>query len=901
MCDRTKTQDQLVAELEALRAENARLKAGLSRPWTSLSWMGPNHREHLLAGFFSAAIPSNVGLFIVDLELRCLQINPALADLNGTASTDSLGRSLADLLPHLAPTLMPLLQTLLQTGCPISNLELSGYVPCQPGVLRQWLTSCFPITSPTGEILAIGGTLLEISEYKQTIEALRQSEADLRTAQRIAHVGSWCFDCVTCSVFWSEEMYHIHGCPLHQPPPQGEALEQLIHPDDRPLYRRLTQRAILGDSFEVDLRIIRPDGELRYIETRGEPGVFNERGQLVRLFGTVIDVTERKRVEEALRQSELALREAQRLAHVGSWTWNPKTGIVWSEEIYRIHGCDPCTTPPSKPDLMKYTHPDDTAIHESILAATYAGQPYEHDLRIVRPNGEIRYIEARGEPGVRNEQGQLVELFGTVLDVTERKQIEEKLRRNEAEMRAILAAIPDMLIRVRQDGTRLFIATGSLRSYLPTDGLIGRSVYDTLPQQLARQRMEFVQQAIATQQLQVYEYEISIAGETRCEEARIVAINDEEALIVVRDVTDRKRAEATLQESNRRWRSLLDQVQLMVIGLDAQGNVEYFNPFFLQMTGYMESEVMHQPWFDTFVAATERPTSQAHFRDLLEQRLPSSHFQDRILTRSGEERTVIWNNTVLQDNAGQVIGIISMGEDVTERQKLERLKAEFISVVSHELRTPLTSMQVALSLLDEHLVDPTSDDGQSMIHVATAGVDRLVRLVNDILDLERLESGQLRICRQLCQSAELIHTAIEQMKDLANQSNIVFETRVENCVIEADGDRLVQVLTNLLSNAIRFSPSAATVHITVESLSTHPPLIQFKVADRGRGIPADQLERIFERFQQVDASDARQRGGTGLGLAICRTILQQHGGRIWAESTLNQGSTFYFTLPMQEH
>lgn len=182
-------------------------------------------------------------------------------------------------------------------------------------------------------------------------------------------------------------------------------------------------------------------------------------------------------MEEALRQSEFALREAQRLAQVGNWRWSLETGVVWSEEIYRIHGLDP-NHPPSSEDLLtKYIHPDDAAIHAEIVAASTTGQPYEFDLRILRPDGEVRYIEVSSEPGICNERGEIIGLFGTVLDVTDRKQTEAKLRRSEAEIRAMLAAIPDMLVRVKKDGTQLFISPGSLKSCHQFADPVGSSIY----------------------------------------------------------------------------------------------------------------------------------------------------------------------------------------------------------------------------------------------------------------------------------------------------------------------------------------------------------------------------------------------------------------------------------------
>ncbi|MGA9380249.1 MAG: PAS domain S-box protein, partial [Phormidium sp.] len=871
MDDRTKTKDELIQELQALRAEIADLKQNsssgnspiilpllLNRNFNHSSTVAARTQlfklkkkkksendnwqedlrkhqksdpelipsEQLFGGFFNAATQSNVGLFMVDKNLRFLQINQALAEINGYSIEFHLGKLLPDLLPELAPTLIPLFQTLIDTTEPISNCEVSGYVPSQPGVLRHWLNSFFPISTAAGDVIAMGGIVVEITEYKQAIEALRQSEFNLRTAQRIASVGSWHWDRATNSVIWSEEMYRIHGCDPNQPPPQGKALEPYIHPDDFAHYQQLTDRALAGYSFEVDLRIIRPDGGIRHIEARGEPGVFNEQGELLHLSGTVLDVTARKRVEQALRQSEFALREAQRIASVGSWQWEQEEEkISWSEEIYRIHGLDPNSSVPDFHKRDKYIHPDDLEIHQAMYDALIKGEPYEFDLRIIRPDGEVRYIEARGEPGIFNERGQPIWLFGTVLDVTDRKRVEAQLRQSEANLARAqkIAHIgsweydiasqtctwSEELYRIHQLDPSLPAPVGEQMDRLihPDDLWINQQ----LKEASFLGRPSSVDMRIVRQD-----------GEVRHIEVRGEPVFNPQGQIkswvgTVMDITDRKQAEATLREWNRRWRSLLDQVQLIVVGLDAQGFVDYVNPFFLQVTGYKESEIIGQDWCKTFVVPGEWQVSKNHFVDLLEQRIAYSHYQNRIITKSGEERIIVWNNTAWEDTTGNAIGIIGIGEDVTEQHKLERLKSEFVSIVSHELRTPLTSMQVALSLLDQQLVDPTSEDGQGMIHVATEGVDRLVRLVNDILDLERLDSGKVYIEKQLCYPENLVQSAIDQMKDLANKSNIKFEVSIVSCAIQADPDRLIQVLTNLLSNAIRFSPNHSIINIDVET------------------------------------------------------------------------------------
>lgn len=379
---------------------------------------------------------------------------------------------------------------------------------------------------------------------------------------------------------------------------------------------------------------------------------------------------------------------------------------------------------------------------------------------------------------------------------------------------------------------------------------------------------------------------------------------------MILDISARKHAEALLRESDRRWKALLDNVQLVVVELDIQGKIEYVNPFFLNMVGYSSlAEVRGQSWIETFIPPSQRSVLHNAFQEFLQDNL-HTHYQNPILTRSGKERMIAWNNTLLKDTQGQNIGIIAIGEDITERIKIERMKGEFISVVSHELRTPLTSMQAALSLLCEKIVDPNSEVGEATLQIAAEGTDRLVRLVNDILDLERLESGKIRIEKRLCKVDEIVNTAIAQMQEMANQSEIRIETHRCDQTVEADGDRLLQVLTNLLSNAIKFSPAGSTVRVTVESvssidpqsvtkaLSVSPPYLLFTVRDEGRGIPTEKLAHVFERFYQIDASDSRDKGGTGLGLSICRSIVEQHGGKIGVESQVGSGSTFYFTLPL---
>jgi PAS domain S-box-containing protein len=361
-----------------------------------------------------------------------------------------------------------------------------------------------------------------------------------------------------------------------------------------------------------------------------------------------------------------------------------------------------------------------------------------------------------------------------------------------------------------------------------------------------------------------------------------------------KELQEREQAEATIREAERRWRSLLDNVQLIVVGLDQRGNVNYINPFLLSITGYTNDEIIGKNWFEEFIPLSEQEATKADFGKVLNHNA-RSYYRNPILTKSGEEKFIAWNNTMLQDSQGNIIGTISIGEDITERQKIEQIKDEFIGIVSHELRTPLTAIQMSLGLIKTGIYDKKPEKSRRMIEIALLDTNRLVNLVNDMLDLERLESGRAVLEKTVCKAADLIEQAIQGIHAIATLEQITLTFTPTDAEVWAARDTIIQTLTNLLSNAIKFSPPHSTIHVSTE---IQTDFLLFQVRDRGRGIPADKLELIFARFQQVDPSDSREKGGTGLGLAICRSIIERHGGKIWAESSLGIGSTFFFTLPL---
>lgn len=247
----------------------------------------------------------------------------------------------------------------------------------------------------------------------------------------------------------------------------------------------------------------------------------------------------------------------------------------------------------------------------------------------------------------------------------------------------------------------------------------------------------------------------------------------------------------------------------------------------------------------------------------------------------------------------QHLALRELAQAEAELRASERAKDEFISVVGHELRTPLTSIRGSLGLLHAGLVGEIGGEAREMLDLAVLNTDRLVRLINDVLDIERMDAGGMRLEVEPVSASELVRQAAQIVQVSATQAQVRIDIDVHGDVtVAVDPDRVIQVLVNLLGNAIKFSERDSSVTVTVGAGEDGWAL--FAVADSGRGIPAEQLQHVFERFGQVDASDTREKGGSGLGLAIARAIAERHGGRLWVESELGAGSTFRFTLPLAE-
>ncbi|QSJ18634.1 PAS domain S-box protein [Nostoc sp. UHCC 0702] len=751
----------------------------------------------------------------------------------------------------------------------------------------------------------------DITERKRAESALRESEAALRRAQQVAHVGSWEFDINTEQVRWSEESFQIFGWDIAQSEPTLSQFLELIHPDERELLRQSIAQTIATQTpYKIEFRIIQPNGSIRYVEARGE-ALVDEQGQVIKLLGTNLDISDRVLAQKALQYREAQFQQLATASPGVIYTVvedpnGPARYEYLSPAFEDLHEVPVAAVLENASMTLTQIHPDDRfAYQQAVTESLEKMQLFRHEWRIITPSGKIKWLQASSRPE-RRENGETV-WYGVCLDISDRKRIEEALRQSEARFQKIAAASPAqiyILVYYPDTGEQRFEyispGVGEIKELEPEQVLKDAS--------LALNQIHIEDRALynhlntrSLETLEPFAHEwriVTPSGKMKWVRANSRPERRENGEIacygVLLDITNLKQAEAALRESEERFRHAFHDAPIGMALLGLDDRFLQINPMLTEMFGYSESETLILNASELIHA--EDITKFHHcIQQVLTNENRNAQVELRYLCNSGSIAWGLTSLSLVRDFHNKPLYYVAQIQDITEQQAIERMKNEFISIVSHELRTPLTAIRGFLGLLNTGIYDNKPEKAKRMLQQALTNSDRLVRLVNDILDLERLSSGRVELVREVCHAEDLMQRAVEGVQSIALEATITLSIIPTTASVWASGDLIIQTLTNLLSNAIKFSPPNSVIILAAQPQTDS---VLFQVKDQGRGIPPDKIETIFERFQQVDVSDSRAKGGTGLGLAICQSIIQQHDGNIWAESTFGEGSTFYFTLPI---
>ncbi len=488
----------------------------------------------------------------------------------------------------------------------------------------------------------------------------------------------------------------------------------------------------------------------------------------------------------------------------------------------------------------------------------------------------------------------------TETDITELKDAEAALRNSEALTRRILEASPVGVLIVTREGQHLFANERALEIQgVSRDELFSSNAANYYADPEVRKKLK--NDLYKTGSTPPTEVELVKPDGARYFVILSSTLTEFEGqaahLTYLYDITDRKQAEEALRENEERIRAIVDNVVDAIITIDDRGIILSTNHAAERIFGYLEGELIGQ---NVSILAAE-PHRSAHDRYLANYMTTGEakiigqmrEFEGR--RKNGRQFPM--ELAISEVTLGEERLFVGIIRDITARKEMDQMKQEFVSTVSHELRTPLTSIRGSLGLITGGAVGKISKKVQEIIDMAEKNTDRLINLVNDILDMEKIESGSLEFRFGAVDLSKLVELSIDANKGYADQYGIQFElVKTQPDVrVRGDSDRLMQVVANLLSNAAKFSPEGGKVEIAVTRGNGRA---RVSVSDHGPGIPGEFHETIFAKFTQADASDTRQVGGTGLGLNISKTIIEKHGGNIDFDTEVGVGTTFYFEIPI---
>jgi len=766
-------------------------------------------------------------------------------------------------------------------------------------------------------------------------EALRQRENRLGMLFEKSGIGDYTWDIANDTLSFHPIVWRLYGGEGTAETAPGEWFRSRQHPDDAVMIKTALQKTIdQKRELDIEFRVILPDGGIRWLSCRGNV-LYDADGVATHINGLNLDVTARKRSEAAVRKGMEALREADQqlrtsleLAKVPVWRWIAATNAVrWSGPVESIYGKSAAEV--STYDQFKQlVHPEDLAdLDAKMWHGLTSGTAYEAQFRILVEGG-IRWLAGRGDV-LRDGNGEVYGLAGVNFDITATKLAERRLMESERSFRELADAMPQMVWIGNASGETEYM-NRQWAEYTGSSDLRERHKFfhpDDLKTVVAGWQK-------ARQTGESFEYEIRLKRASddsyRWHLTRVVPIRDASGQILQwygtsTDIEDFKQSQlqveslnadlerrvrersAELAESELRYRLLVEEVKdYAILLLDPQGLVKSWNKGAEQLTGYKAPDILGKH-FSVFhsaasVAAGEPERSLAEA--IAEERSKQEGWRVR---QDGSEFWASVVTTSLWDSNGQLRGFSKIIRDMTEQRRVEGLlnkraesateaKSAFLASVSHEIRTPMNAILGMADMLWE------SDLNQSQRHyveIFRRAGGSLLTLINDILDLSKIESGSFCLEEVDFDLTTMVEQVIEILTPKAEGKSISLRAQlnyVSAPTLVGDPVRLQQILLNLIGNAIKFTDEGE-VMLRVQCHSDESfATVEFEVRDTGIGIPSHKLETIFDDFEQAETSTTRRFGGTGLGLGISRRLVRRMRGEIHAESELGKGSTFSFSL-----
>ena len=1040
---------------------------------------------------------------LVSPDGTILEMNPAgLAMIEADSPEQVLGKSIYGIVtPEYRSVFKELTEGVFRGESQMLEFEMVGLKGT-----HYWLeTHAAPLRNQKGEITTLLGITRDITERKRAEKALQVSEERLQLAITGASMGTWHWDIASDELVWSDKCKAIFGIPLDTPM-SYECFLDALQAEDREGANQAVMDALNNRTeYDIEYRTVWPDGSIHWVSAKGR-GYYDGSGNAVRMEGIALDITERKRaeealrrnervlrlfvenspaaiamfdrdmkyivasrrylmdyalaeqnlvgrshyeifpeiperwkaihrrclagtmekcdedpfprtdgrldwvrweirpwyettgevggvvlfseliterkwVEEALRESEERLRLALDAAHMGTFDWDIQHNhVTWSHWHEELWGFAPGEFGGTYEAFEQRVHPDDLpGINAEITRCIAAREPFTREFRVVWPGGSVHWVTARGE-FTFDASGRPVRMRGAVVETTARKQVEE-LRAGETRVLAMIATNAPLeqiltsltlLIEGQSDGMLgsfllldedgLHVRHGAAPSLPetytkaidgapigPRAGSCGTAMYlgkpvivtDILHDPLWDDYRDlatlhelracwstpiFSSQGRVLGSFAMYYREVRSPSHI---EMRLIDIATHIAGIAI----ERKRAEEAIKNSEQLLRKVIDGLgPYMLVGLmTTDGTLIQANQPALKIAGLKPEDVLGKPFEETYWWSYSEPVKQ-HLRDSIHRAARGEICRYDEVVRAGENSfiTIDFCLRPLFDETGRIIYLIPSAVDITDRKQaeealkkaydelevrvaertrelteaniklkeLDRLKSEFLATMSHELRTPLNSIIGFTGIILQGITGEINEEQRKQLSMVYNSAKHLLGLINDILDLSRIESGKIEVSVQRFKVEDVVSEVARSLAPMISQKGLRLITEIPDKTLQiySDRTRVFQILLNLVNNAVKFT-ERGEVRIACKADNNN---LEMSVSDTGIGIKMESMEMLFQAFRQIDGTAQRRYEGAGLGLHLCKKLVTLLGGRIWAESEYGKGSRFTFTLPLRQ-
>lgn len=841
-----------------------------------------------------------------------------------TSATELVGVRLKDLLIE-SPENIEYLRSFIRSGYRLNAAE--SHEVDQHGGAKYFLNSLVGIVE-NGVLVRAWGTQLDITQRKQLEDALKQKSVEREVLLNSIPALVYYKDLASNYIAVNQTFAEIINTPIDKIPGKNDFD---FFPEEQAAAFRKDDREVmeLGDrKWNIEERLTSADGKTMWVATYKTP-YRNQSAEITGMVGITIDITERKQIEEALRERETRYRLVARATNDAIWDWDLVTNTVeWNEGVETLFGYWATDVSSGSNWWYEHIHPDDRArivsgIHEVIDSG---GQIWTDEYRFLRADKSYALVIDRGFVA-HDEQGKPVRMIGSMMDITERKKAEAELCFSEARFRMLLDNVQDyaiLLLDINARVVRWGVGAVNILGYQEAEimGQPGSIIFT--PEDLERGAdKEELNQAVAEGKAEDERWHVRKDGSRFWASGIMTALRDESGYLqgfakIMRDFTERKQAEEALRESDARLRLALDAAQLGDWDLDLVTKTARRSRLHDQAFGYNS---LLPDWSYEIFLNHVHPEDREFVDQKFQRTLVTGEdweFECRVIWADQSIHWIWSRASIYSDSDGNQIRMLGAVKEITARKQAEaereqllareqearieaeaanRMKDEFLATLSHELRTPLNAMAGWTQLLRTRKFDEKTT--ARALETIDRNTKSLAQLIEDVLDVSRIITGKLRLNMSHVELVPVIEAAIETVQPAADAKHIQIELILQAAGGSVFGDvnRLQQVFWNLLSNAVKFTPKGGRIEIELEMIDSR---MQVRVKDTGLGIAPEFLPYVFERFRQADSTTTRSYGGLGLGLAIVRHLVELHGGTVSVESAgAGLGATFIVNLPLR--